>query len=906
MKYTAFATLLFVAIFSSVAKAQTGSINGRVFDRQTGEELIGANVLMVGTTMGANTDIDGKFTVRNIPVGTYSVRISFVGYVAQVVSDVQVAAGQDFKLDIALAQEAFEQEEVVVTAERVLSSEASVLAERKKSAVIGDAISAEQIKRAPDATSGDALKRVTGLTVVSDKFVFIRGVTDRYNGTSLNGVNVTSTDTEVDRKSFSFDLVPSSLLENAVVVKTATPDLPGDFSGGLVQVNTLDFPTTRVARLGFRTTYNSIATTKSILRSQGGGTDWLGIDDGSREFPSGAANGTELAQRLPNTWAPRTARAPLDASFNLSLGDRMGVGEKNEFGYVAAFSYSNSFERDQFRVAPTYVDGATPQFVFDGTRSQYSVLWSGLLDLSLKLSGLHKISLKNSYNQAGDDKLYDFAGVNIPGNDARRQSTSWDQRSLYMVQLTGSHLFPALANLDLEWKAFSSTSDATEPDRKQVEYTKSSGPYYILGENYRTWSTLGEKTRGGRLDLTFPLFEAKLKGGTLIEDRSRDFDIQAYSTDPSYLSAPNRPLVIQPIDSIFRGENYGPGKFVFIPTSTFSGKYDGSQNLNAYYLMLDIPFELFAQSFRLVGGARLENSRIRVTSPKAIDDPTIITSNLNKIDLLPSINLTYIVNDFTNVRLAHYQSVNRPELRELAGVLYLDFNQDRNVIGNSSLQRAYVHNYDLRVELFPGIGEVVAGSFFYKSLYNAIEERLIVAPDRYVQTWYNSPSGKNYGIELEARKTLGFLGDYFRTMMVTGNYTWITSEIEYTEERTDPQGNPVITQAFRPMQGQSPWTINLGLIWSDPDLGTSASILYNKFGRRLAAVGDQRDQDVYEEPRDLVDLSLTQRLSSLLELRFTMKNVFADEIRFTSGPEEVFYARYEDGREYALGLSLNL
>jgi outer membrane receptor protein involved in Fe transport len=385
-----------------------------------------------------------------------------------------------------------------------------------------------------------------------------------------------------------------------------------------------------------------------------------------------------------------------------------------------------------------------------------------------------------------------------------------------------------------------------------------------------------------------------LKGGTLIEDRSRDFDIQAYSTDPSYLSAPNRPLVIQPIDSIFRGENYGPGKFVFIPTSTFSGKYDGSQNLNAYYLMLDIPFELFAQSFRLVGGARLENSRIRVTSPKAIDDPTIITSNLNKIDLLPSINLTYIVNDFTNVRLAHYQSVNRPELRELAGVLYLDFNQDRNVIGNSSLQRAYVHNYDLRVELFPGIGEVVAGSFFYKSLYNAIEERLIVAPDRYVQTWYNSPSGKNYGIELEARKTLGFLGDYFRTMMVTGNYTWITSEIEYTEERTDPQGNPVITQAFRPMQGQSPWTINLGLIWSDPDLGTSASILYNKFGRRLAAVGDQRDQDVYEEPRDLVDLSLTQRLSSLLELRFTMKNVFADEIRFTSGPEEVFYARYED------------
>jgi len=900
------ATLMLLVVSASLAGAQTGSLHGRVFDRGTGEELIGANVLLVGTTMGANTDIDGKFTVRGVPAGTYSVRISFVGYVAQVVSEVQITADQEFKLDVALSQEAFEQEEVVVTAERVLSSEASVLAERKKSAVIGDAISSEQIRRAPDATSGDALKRVTGLTVVSDKFVFIRGVTDRYNGTSLNGVNVSSTDTEVDRKSFSFDLVPSSLLENAVVVKTATPDLPGDFSGGLVQVNTLDFPTKRVIRFGLRGTFNSITTTQSFLRSQGGSADWLGFDDGARAFPSVNGNGTALAQALPNTWAPRSSRAPMNASFNLSMGDRLGLGETSEFGYVAAFSYANSFEKDDFRVAPTFVDGATPQFIFDGTRSQYSVLWSGLLDLSVKFSGLHKISLKNSYNQAADDKVYDFGGVNIPGNDARRQSTSWDQRSLYMVQLAGSHLFPVLADLDLEWKVFSSTSEAGEPDRKQVEYTRSSGPYYILGENYRTWSTLDEKTRGARLDMTFPVASAKLKAGTLVESRVRTFDIEAYSTDASFLSPPNRALVIQPIDSIFRGENYGPGKFSFVPTSTFSGKYDGSNDLNAYYLMLDLPFQLLSQDFRLVGGARLENSRIRVTSPKAVDDPTIITSNLNKTDLLPSVNLTWVVGENANVRLAHYQSVNRPELRELAGVLYLDFNQDRNVIGNANLQRAYVHNYDVRLEVFPGIGEVLAGSFFYKSLYNAIEERLVVAPDRYVQTWFNSPSGKNYGVELEARKSLGFLGDYFTRLMVTGNYTWITSEIEYTEERTDPQGNPIITQAFRPMQGQSPWTVNLGLLWTDPELGTSASILYNKFGRRLAAVGDQRDQDVYEEARDLVDLSVSQRLSSIIELRFSMKNLLAEEIRYTSGPQEIFYARYADGREYALGVSLSL
>ncbi len=227
------------------AVAQMGSLYGKVHDSKSGEELVGANVLLVGTSLGGSTDIDGKFAIRNVPPGTYSVRFSYIGYTAQVVSAVEVKSGDNLKLDINLTSEDFQQDEVVVTAERVLSTEASVLADRRKSATIGDAISAEQIRKAPDATSGDALKRVTGLTVVDDKFVYVRGVTDRYNGTSLNGVSVSSTNTEVDRKSFSFDLVPSALLENTVVVKTATPDLPGDFSGGFVQVNTLDFPSAR-------------------------------------------------------------------------------------------------------------------------------------------------------------------------------------------------------------------------------------------------------------------------------------------------------------------------------------------------------------------------------------------------------------------------------------------------------------------------------------------------------------------------------------------------------------------------------------------------------------------------------------------------------------------------------------
>jgi hypothetical protein len=901
---TVFALVAATMLYALSAAAQTGSLYGKVHDSRTGEELVGANVLLVGTSLGASTDIDGKFTVRNVPPGTYSVRFSYVGYTAQVVSGVEVKAGDNLKLDLNLTSEDFQQDEVVVTAERILSTEASVLADRRKSATIGDAISAEQIRKAPDATSGDALKRVTGLTVVDDKFVYVRGVTDRYNGTALNGVSVSSTNTEVDRKSFSFDLVPSSLLENTVVVKTATPDLPGDFSGGFVQVNTLDFPSSFLAKLSFSGGYSSSTTGSDFLRSQGGGRDFLGVDDGARSLPGGDLPPQELARTLPNTWAPRSSTAPVASRINLAIGDRLALGESDEFGYIGAFAYSREFERNEFSIAPTYVDGAAPAYRFAGTRDDYSVLWSGLLDLNYKVNGLHKFSVKNSYNQAAEDRVSEFDGMNYAGSDAERTAVQWNQRSLYLVQVSGTHLLPGLNGMEAEWKGYYSSSDALEPDRKQVEYTRSSGAY-ALGENYRTWSDLYEKTRGARADVTYPLGGINVKAGAQYELRQRSFGIEAYSTlgsrNPQYFS-----LALQPLDSVFQAPNYDPGKFSFISSTTFTGAYDGRNDLSAYYAMADIPFELAGQAFRFVGGARLENNRMSVTSPTAVDDPTPQTSSLNVADVLPSANLTYVMSDIMNLRLAMYHSVNRPEFREFSNVLYLDFNQDQNVIGNPDLGRAYVHNYDVRYEVFPDIGEVVAASFFYKDFSSAIEERLIPAPDRYVQTWFNSPSGKNYGWELELRKSMRFLGGYFGNFSLTGNYTRVYSEVEYTDSRTDAQGNAILTQATRPMQGQSPWMINLGVYFSEPDWGTTVSLLYNKFGRRLRSVGDVRDQDVYEEPKDMLDLSVTQRFTSYLEARLAFKNLLGEDSQYTTGEQQVFFGFNREAREASLTLSLSL
>lgn len=881
--------------------AATGTVTGSIHDQKTGEDLVGASVLLVGTKLGASADLEGKFTIRAVPAGTYELRITYVGYAPKVVQGVKVQAGQAVQFDVVLGAEAEEKakEEVVVSAQRVLATEAAVLAERQKSATIGDAVSAEQIRRSPDATSGDALKRVTGVSIVDNKFVFVRGVTDRYNVTALNGVSVTSTDTDVDRKSFSFDLVPANLLENTVVVKTATPDLPGDFSGGLVQVNTLDFPAARTARLQLTTGFDGATTTKSMMVAQGGGHDWLGKDDGTRALPAGGLTGSPLAQQLPNNWALQPAKAPFGFAGNFSFGDRRAVGADDELGFVGALSYLNRYQTSSFTQRPT--NQGVPIFDFSGDRYEQAILWGGLLNLNYKLNGRHKFSWKSNYSQSAAEKVNVAAGLPESGQFTQKQTTEWDERSLYLTQVGGEHKLDALHGLRAEWKGFYSKSKAEEPDRKEAEFEEVPGGF-ALRTNYRTWSALDENSHGASADFTVPAGETKLKTGALLERRERSFGIDAYSTDASRLDPANYGLVVLPVDKVFAGENYGQGKFRFIPVSTFTGAYDGDYRLNAGYGMVDRPQMLFGRRFRLVGGVRVEDATMNVKTVPEIGAPPVITS-LAHTDPLPSANLAWIARENVNVRLAYGRAVNRPEMRELSDVLYYDFDHEQNVRGNPDLDRALVDNYDVRVEFFPHVGEVLAASYFYKKFDNAIEERLIASPERFVRTWFNSPSGKNYGVELECRKTLGFLGAALNNISVTGNYTRIKSAIEYTDARTDGSGAVTSRQLERVMQGQSPWSFNTSLLYVVPRYKTTLNILYGKVGRRLDAVGDSREQDVYEESRDLLELAVTKNFRSRWEAKFSARNLLREDEVLTTGSERSMFAKISRDQVWAISLS---
>jgi TonB-dependent receptor len=676
-----------------------------------------------------------------------------------------------------------------------------------------------------------------------------------------------------------------------------------------VQVNTLDFPSNFMLQAGVEAASDNVSNNKDIRVAPGGGSDWKAKDDGTRAFPTGKT-GVDIAKAMPNNWGTSGGNSNLNSNYGFAIGDKFDVGG-GQIGFIGSATYKNSYKIEEYHQEPQ--GNGQDIFEFDGKRYKEKYLWGGLANLSWHINENNKINFENNYTRSAEDKVTQAKGLAESRDSTRTQTISWAQRDIYLGQLKGQHTLSFAHGLDLNWRLTSTTSSAQEPDRKFAAYAKravANAPY-LMNENYRTWSDLTEDTHGGALDAEYPVGGGSFKAGYAQNHRERDFSIDAYATDASKLDRKYRSLVLLPIDKIFDPDNYGKdanGKqmFGFIPFTAFTGEYNGTQDLHAYYGMYDSPFKLMHRGFRFAGGLRVEDSDQSVNTPKSIDDPTIIVSHQQNTDALPSANLTCEVTKTSNIRLGYYKSVNRPEFRELANVAYLDFDRNQTVIGNSNLERAVIRNYDVRMEWFPRPGEVLAASWFYKDLTNAIEEELLPSPDRYVRTWFNSPNGKNVGYEIEARKSLGFVTQSLQNLTVQGNFTHVSSDVEYKDSYTDQAGNPHTSTKTRPLQGQAPYTVNAGLTYSFPELGLSTSLLYNRFGRRLDSVGDSRDEDVYEESRDLLDFALTEQFTPWMRLKFTVKDMLAQDKVLTFGNSGSVWESVNTGTTYALSLAFSL
>lgn len=913
-------TFIFTSlVFSSAIVAQsTGSISGKVTDKSTNEVLIGANVMVLGTTTGASTDIDGNYVIKGLDAGSYTIKVSYISYQNLVIENVKVNSGKTTTLNLSLQSSSTELDEVVITAEALKNTEANILKIQKNSANIVDGLSSELIKKNNSNDGTDVLKRMTGITISEGKYAFVRGVGDRYNNTLLNGASLPSTDPE--KKSFSYDIFPASLIENVITSKTFTPDKPADFSGGLVQIKTIEFPNRFTLDISTSSSYNTNTTTKSFNSYSGGSKDFLGYDDGTRGIPSiigstrvvrGNYSDDDLnifTSSFKNNWGLVKSKAPFNGNFKVTVGDKYEFGE-DLFGYVASFNYSNSFE--SYNKTKAFYDVSGSRYNYNGFSSSSNVMLGALLNFTYKFNSTNKISFKNIYNQNADDETTIYQG-DYRYADQYREITSFRfvSRSLSSHQLVGEHFFEFLNGVNWDWGLSYSRSDRNEPDARRYVYSRNldepSEPLkFLLDQSLATrfYGKLNDNDYNVTSNFSLKLFEnpdlPKVSFGGLFNKKQRTFDARIFGFKNGARGnfAVEDSVLGLPVEDIFKPENINTTFINVVEITKPSDSYNADQKVAAGYLMFDATaFE----KLRIVAGARFEYSNQNLSSLSLTGDVIDVKDFYR--DWLPSINLTYLYDKDINIRFAYSTTLARPEFREIAPFTYFDFLDNELVQGNPNLKRTLVNNYDLRFELFPGAGELLALSFFYKKFINPIELVLIASSSNEpIRSFENAESANNYGTELELRKNLNFIWDELNNLSFVGNLSLIKSKITLSNDKGFEQNN-------RPLQGQADYIFNVGLYYDNLELGLNSSLVYNKVGDRIAKVGTSELGDIIEKPVDLIDFSISKKLFDNFTLKATAKDLL-DQQRLFIQQTLLGDKNYEvktSGRTFSLSLSYQL
>ena len=937
-----------------------GVVTGQVVDRETGDPLIGVNVLLKETVLGTATDLEGNYRINRVPPGQYILRISYMGYETREITDVQVKAGEVVRFDVAMSKEVIQGEVVTVTAKAVQNTEAVLLKNRQKASAVSDAISAEAIAKVGSGNAADAMKQVTGASVVDGKYVFVRGLGDRYTSTQLNGVEIPSTDPY--KRAGSIDMIPSNLVDNIVTLKSFTPDKPGNFSGGTVDIKTRDFPDAFTFNLSLSSSYNSSVNLKDGLYTySGGNTDWLGLDDGTRDIPEVLQN-----QRFESTYAgitkldymstfnqyvdafssnmvPNKGKLPLNQSYSMSIGNQIELLNR-PFGFMASLSYNRSYSGytsgnyTVWEVGTINQPEMTHTINYSDSRSTDNVLWGGLLKTSYKLTPFHIISFNAIYNRNAEDQVRFLEGKNSYNSDIEvydmlTSVIHYNEREMRSFQFEGDHHFAGLLGMKLNWKASLNKTIQDEPDlrtftvKKVVDEEQKSYKYrlpnIILPERY--FRNMEEDKNELQLDMLFPFEQwsgqlSQFKIGGLLSAKDRFFEERKFGyKDPSAITWDSDDFN----ETLFSQENAGmvydsttqrySMNLYINDTATNFPVYSGTEDIGAVYAMLDMP--IFSR-LRFVGGLRYEETHMYV-----VDKDTLSQQNINANgiyeekrvgeidteDILPSINFIYAVKENMNLRLALTKTLARPNIREIAPSWSEEFKGGYIYIGSDNLNRTLITNYDLRWEWFSRPGEILAVSAFYKQLEDPIEE-VIVNQNRHVK-WKNVDEAIVAGLEFEFRKGLDILSDHLRHFTLGSNFSYVHSQVDIDSVelgfKEDIYENPETTRA---MAGQSPYILNVNLSYDNSNAGIHSTLYYNVFGKRLSRVNYGGSPDIYEESAPLLNWSLGWNIIDHVSLKVGVKNILDAEMKKTQEfkGEEYIHNVYRRGRAFSMGLKFSL
>ncbi|HEU5154786.1 MAG TPA: carboxypeptidase regulatory-like domain-containing protein [Gemmatimonadales bacterium] len=892
------------------AAAPTGRIAGRIIDRETGRSLQGARIQVVGQQGIIESDLDGRYRTPPLPTGMYSVRAALIGYKPVQMDSLRVADGKTVTADFALVVSPVELQEIVSETQVVAApkTDAGLLAAQQAAPAVSDGISAEAISRSPDSDGGDVVRRITGISVFDKKFVIVRGLNERYSTTQLNGSDLPSP--EPLKKVAPLDIFPANLIESIVTTKTGTPDKPGDFSGGAVEIKTKEFPEEPTFQMGLSLGTNSQTTFEPSPVAPRQGGDLLGFGQDKRRPSEEALSGPNvLSERsmesFRDVWTGHQEEAMPELGLNGNLGGHFGSADP--FGYVLSFNYS---AKRQF--TPDKVVAFIPQLgantgngrVLDESVSE--VEWGAIANFSWRVGASNKFGLKNIYTRTADEILASGPGYSTENNSTYiSYGIGYVERDLFQTQLSGEHMLGFLGQSRFEWKGTLAYANRHEPDNRQANYVTGTTTPSLAQISIFQVRDLHDRVATGQLDLTIPINlrypgDMALKFGGLLRDKPRTFT-SGYFQATTTTSDPNV-LTLAP-EKAFSPENMG-SSIVVQRYDNVGSDYESDDDLTAFYGMADVPV---LSNVRLVGGLRVEHWRLNVFN-NTRDDPEGAVLWRRPWDYLWSGNLTWGLTSAMNLRFAAFRSVARPDPRELVADRYTPVAQECDIVGDTSLVDSKILNGDVRWEYYPRSGEIFAVSGFYKHFDDPLVEVIGSGASACTQFTANGEEATNYGAELEARKTLDFLPGFLRNLSVGANATLVQSSVDLDSTRF---GNA----KDLPLQGQSPFILNASLIYGVPNWGTTLSVLFNYFDTRVARYGSgdptQQSQappvNVLEKGRFSLDLKLQQNLG-LTRLTFSGTNLTNEPVIWALDGSDwkQITRRYRTGTQWKIGMSYDI
>jgi TonB-dependent receptor len=940
--------LLFVFTMNLIA---SGTIKGIVKDAETGESIIGCNVVLQGTTIGNVTDLDGNFVITNVPDGNYNLVFSFISY-EKFISKVNVKNADVF-LEVNLKSSANEIREVAVTASKKTDTDLSLIISSKLSLLSVNGISSQQISRSQDKDASEVIRRIPGVSIRDGKFVIVRGLTERYNSVWLNGSTTPSSESDV--RAFSFDVIPSGQIDNILIYKTPAPELPADFAGAMINIKSKNLIDKKSISFSYSYGYHQGTTNLPFYTYQGSKTDWLGFDNSSRILPPGLPLTAEMKDLFNQTntakiekinqitksfstnMTPVVTEAKPDADFQISFNNRFRFGNAS-VGNISAFGYNiSNANENSFRAAYLAYPDTSYKFIQQSFASKTRL--NALSNWNLIFGDNQKIEFRNIFNNYSVVKTVLKEGFDFYRfTNERAYELAFESRLTYSGQLAGNHAFRS-DKIKFDWLLGYSYANKNQPDIRRVKAaafdTDPETQFYLLNSTQVVPDALGRiflrnEENIYNLALNYSqklnLFNIKpeLKAGFYAERKNRVFTSRIFGYSLSPLSR----LYYQPLesfnkdvaftDTMFHSVNdffmnnldYKNGVIVNEATQA-ADSYTAENSQYSGYLAFNIPLSKW---FNVYAGLRAEKNRLQLNGYKRDGtDKNPLETVIDTLNIFPSLNATVNISENLMLRIATGKTINRPEFREVSPFVFYSFEDNVNIYGNPAVKNAYVQNYDLRLEWYPTPEEIVSMGIFYKSFKNPIESRILYTGSGWNYTFDNAEEASSYGLELDVRKRLHEF-EKISGLKFLSNLTFvINASLIRSQIATD---SIIEGESQRPLQGQSPYIINLGCFYNDVKHKFMASIMYNETGKRISTVGDINSPHVWEMPFKSFDITLEKGITKWVNIKFGVKNLLDDFVTFQQfqpykdqGVDKTriqINNRFKPGRQFKLGISVNL